>query len=55
MGIIVCNSTRKLGNKITSNKCMTGILIKRDENNYKKKREIIMIGKIEKVIFVMGK
>ena len=43
MYIIEFTSTSKLGNKITSKKWMTERLMKKDENNYKKKVEIISI------------
>ena len=36
------NRTRKLGNKITSKKCMTEIVKKGDEKNSKTEGEIIM-------------
>ena len=40
-----CTHTSKLGNKITSNKCIIERIMKRDENNSKKEVEIIIIRK----------
>ena len=45
MDIIGCIRTINLGNKITSNKCMTGRLQKIDENNSKNEGEIILVKK----------
>ena len=45
MDIIGLNCTRKLGKKITSNKCMNEIIIKRDEQISKKVGEIFLITK----------
>ena len=45
MDIIGLNCTRKLGKKITSNKCMNEIIIKRDEQISKKEGEIFLITK----------
>ena len=45
MEIIGCTRTGNLGKKITSKKCITERLMKRDENNSKKGREIILVRK----------
>ena len=45
MEIIGCTRTGKLGKKITPKKCMTEILMKRDENNTKKEGERILMSK----------
>ena len=45
MYIIGFTHTRKLCNKITSNKLRTKTLKKRDENNYRKEGERVIIRK----------
>ena len=55
MGIIGCNRTRKLGNKITAKECMTERLTERDETNDKREWERIIIGKTWEINICDGK
>ena len=55
MDIIKFPHTRELDKGKALKKCVIERLNKIDEKNYKKEGEIIIIRKLEKLIFVMGK